>query len=125
MVRDKPADDKTFENLKLHFKKWDKDRKLLATSSSAGYHGANHASSTPSSDSQNTLTQLQLQIQDLTSALTTTSTPSNSLPSALQATSATSVSNLTPPLLLLLLTSLLPSSFFRFNLGGPQRAVCI
>jgi hypothetical protein len=45
-------------NLKLHFKKWDKDRKLLATSSSAGYHGANHTSSVLSSDSQNTLPQL-------------------------------------------------------------------
>jgi hypothetical protein len=101
--RDKPAADKTFNNLKLHFKKWDKDRKLLATSSSAGYHGANHASSNvPSSDSQATLTQLQQQIQALTSALAnaSTSAPNNSLPSALQATSNASSSNnstLTPP----------------------------
>jgi hypothetical protein len=100
--RDKPAADKTFDNLKLHFKKWDKDRKLLATSSSAGYHGANHASNVPSSDSQDTLSQLQQQIQALTSALATASTsaPNNSPPSALQATSTAtsgSSSTLTPP----------------------------
>eukprot|EP00978_Attheya_sp_CCMP212_P006679 scaffold15489_cov53-Attheya_sp.AAC.7 len=41
--RKKPAADKTFAQLQVHFKRWDRDRKLLATARSAGYHAAHHA----------------------------------------------------------------------------------
>jgi hypothetical protein len=72
---DTPAADKTFANLKMHFKKWDKDRKLLETSSSAGCHGAHHVPqqqtllvATPDSTTTE-LAQMHQQIQALASAL--------------------------------------------------------
>eukprot|EP00978_Attheya_sp_CCMP212_P030085 scaffold109528_cov24-Attheya_sp.AAC.1 len=45
--RNKPPADKTFAQLQVHFKRWDRDRILLATARSAGYHGAHHVEPGP------------------------------------------------------------------------------
>jgi hypothetical protein len=34
-------------HLKKHFKKWEKDRRLMLTSGAGGYHGANHVDAAP------------------------------------------------------------------------------
>ena len=38
--------DKTIYHPKYHFKKWDKDRQLTATSRFEGYHGSHHVDTT-------------------------------------------------------------------------------
>ena len=43
----KPHLDRTMAALKNNFKKWEKDRRLMLTSGTAGYHGANHVDAAP------------------------------------------------------------------------------
>jgi hypothetical protein len=45
--RDKDQQDRTMVLFKKHFKKWEKDRRLMLTTGTAGYHGANHAGNIP------------------------------------------------------------------------------
>jgi hypothetical protein len=45
--RDKPQADRTMIHFKKHFKKWEKDRRLMLTTSAAGYHGANRVREAP------------------------------------------------------------------------------
>jgi hypothetical protein len=102
--RDAPADAKTFAHLKTHFKKWDKDRKLIETTSSAGYHGAHHVPQQPTpaaaaapTHASSEMAQMREQIQALTSALSSSRPMQNAAFNAGSASSTSStITNSTP-----------------------------
>jgi hypothetical protein len=81
----------TFDEFKIHFKKWDRDRRYTDTSASAGYHGANQAvgcpitplsSVAPPNDAMDArFDAMQLQIAALVTALSASKPTSAAFPS--------------------------------------------
>lgn len=79
--RQKPIDTRTFATFQTHFCTWDMDRQEMATTGSAGYHGAAHVTAAPAPPSELALllaemAAMQTQVAALTLANSAVNVPS-------------------------------------------------